>query len=209
MGFYRKKRTQTRKRQRWINCRCCHLKIIWRKWPQLSSCGKSTLISWNVKKSSAPWLTFHSLSIVCQDFFSLALTARYNEFQATQRRLLRYISLRSHMFLWHKNTTYWDSAIHLGRFPSDILFSDQATLLKMILTDILWTTTLYGLIGRKRTLPTRPLWKRNVSICSCALMELVYKSENGLSADWWEQLELFSAGFSRLFCVVCQIMWSL
>lgn len=40
-----------------------------------------------------------SVSIVCQDFFSLVLTVRYNEFQAAQRRLLRYISLRPHMFL--------------------------------------------------------------------------------------------------------------
>lgn len=119
------------------------------------------------KKSSATWLTLLSVSIVCQDFFTLALTARYNEFQAAQRRLLRYISLRSLMFLWHKNTTYWDSAIHLARFSSDILFSDQTALLKMILTAILWTTMLYGLIGGKRTLPTRLLCK-----CKCLFRSL-------------------------------------
>lgn len=98
-------------------------------------------------KSLAPWLSF---CFHC--FLSLVLAARHNEYQAAQRRLLRYISLRSRMFLWHKNTTYRDSAIHPGRFPSDILFSQQTALLKMIFTAFLWKNILYGLIGRKKTL---------------------------------------------------------
>lgn len=39
-------------------------------------------------------------------------------------------------------------------------------------------------------------------------MELVYKCENCLSADRWEQLKLFSAGFFSFSWGLCQIMWS-
>lgn len=83
---------QSQKWQHWINCRRCHLKTIGRKWPQLrlSSCGRAR---WILEKATALWLTLLSVAIVRHDSFTLGLTARHNEFEAAQKRLLRYISL--------------------------------------------------------------------------------------------------------------------
>lgn len=75
--------------------------------------------------TSSPWPLFPSVSIVHCNFPSLALTGRYNELEAPQKRLLRYIRQGSHVPRWHKNTIYWDRAVHLGKISADMMGSLQ------------------------------------------------------------------------------------
>lgn len=104
---------------------------------------RAHVVSWK-----RPDLSFLSISIVHCNFPSLALTARYKESEASQKRLLRYIKQGSHVLLWHKNTIYWDSAVHLGRIcavsPISLFFSSTALTAPLkttlMLTFILWAS---------------------------------------------------------------------
>lgn len=104
---------------------------------------RAHVVSWK-----RPDLSFLSISIVHCNFPSLALTARYKESEASQKRLLRYIKQGSHVLLWHKNTIYWDSAVHLGRIcavsPISLFFSSTALTAPLkttlTLTFILWAS---------------------------------------------------------------------
>lgn len=87
--------------------------------PWLSSSRESTCCF--LEKPWLPDLSFLSGTIVRCDFSSLALTGWYNELEAPQKRLLRYIRQGSHVLLWHKNTIYWDRDVHLGTIFADMM----------------------------------------------------------------------------------------